>query len=142
MIELVFVIVIMGILASVALPKMAASRTDAQIAKGRSDIASIRSSIVSERQTRLLKGQNSFINKLHDSNTLLFDTNGSSTLMMYGVATKPNSDGHWQPTPSNSTGNWRYVYRIMGVDVAFDYNQSTGTFDCTHSVEQCKYLTE
>ena len=54
MIELIFVIVVLGILAGVAIPKMAATRDEAKIAKGRSDIASIRSAIVTERQTRLI----------------------------------------------------------------------------------------
>ena len=46
MIELVFVIVILGILAAVAVPRLAASRDDAHIAKGRADVASIRSGIL------------------------------------------------------------------------------------------------
>ncbi len=41
MIELVFVIVILGILASVAIPKLAATRDDAQIAKATSEVASL-----------------------------------------------------------------------------------------------------
>ena len=53
MIELVFVIVVIGILAAIAIPKFAATRDDAQIAKGRSDVAAIRAAIVSERQGRL-----------------------------------------------------------------------------------------
>ncbi|MBU1990199.1 type II secretion system GspH family protein, partial [bacterium] len=43
MIELVFVIVVLGILAAIAIPKFATTRTDAIIAKGRADISSIRS---------------------------------------------------------------------------------------------------
>jgi len=39
MIELIFVIVILGILAAVAIPKLAATRDDARIASGASDIA-------------------------------------------------------------------------------------------------------
>jgi prepilin-type N-terminal cleavage/methylation domain-containing protein len=39
MIELIFVIVILGILAAVAIPKLAATRTDAKISKDASDIA-------------------------------------------------------------------------------------------------------
>ncbi|HIO91130.1 MAG TPA: prepilin-type N-terminal cleavage/methylation domain-containing protein, partial [Campylobacterales bacterium] len=38
MIELIFVIVILGILASVAIPKLAATRTDAQIASALAEI--------------------------------------------------------------------------------------------------------
>ncbi len=41
MIELVFVIVILGILASVAIPKLAATRDDAQIAKATSEVSSL-----------------------------------------------------------------------------------------------------
>ncbi len=41
MIELVFVIVILGILASVAIPKLAATRDDANIAKASSEISSL-----------------------------------------------------------------------------------------------------
>jgi general secretion pathway protein G len=39
MIELIFVIVILGILAAVAIPRLTATRDDAQIARGASDIA-------------------------------------------------------------------------------------------------------
>jgi prepilin-type N-terminal cleavage/methylation domain-containing protein len=39
MIELIFVIVILGILAAVAIPKLAATRTDAKISKDASDVA-------------------------------------------------------------------------------------------------------
>ncbi len=41
MIELVFVIVILGILAAVAIPKLAATRDDAQIAKATSEVTSL-----------------------------------------------------------------------------------------------------
>ena len=85
MIELVFVIVVLGILAAVAIPKFAATRDDAQIAKGRSDVAAIRAAIVSERQGRLLQGQSSYINKLDSlgatssNGNILFDTNGTAS---------------------------------------------------------------
>jgi general secretion pathway protein G len=41
MIELIFVIVILGILAAVAIPKLAATRTDAQIAKMATNAATV-----------------------------------------------------------------------------------------------------
>jgi general secretion pathway protein G len=145
MIELVFVIVVLGILAAIAVPKMAASRTDAEYAKGRSDIASIRSAIVSERQQRLLRGESIYISKLHTSATSYFDGNGSGKLLMYGVVPK-NSDGFWK-TGASCTGSspnfvCTYTFRIEGTDVSFDYNQTNGTFDCNHSEDKCKYLTE
>ena len=41
MIELIFVIVILGILAAVAIPKLAATRTDAQVSKMSSNLATV-----------------------------------------------------------------------------------------------------
>jgi len=41
MIELVFVIVILGILASVAIPKLAATRDDAKVAKAASEVSTL-----------------------------------------------------------------------------------------------------
>lgn len=41
MIELIFVIVILGILASVAIPKLAATRDDAKISKAASEVATL-----------------------------------------------------------------------------------------------------
>ena len=151
MIELVFVIVVLGILAAIAVPKLAATRDDAEIAKGRSDIASIRSSIISERQGRLLKGQNSYINKLHQGNAgeiaTLFDSNGSSTLLMYGIATQ-ETNGHWDPTvtqlsSTNGANVWRYRFHILNGTVFFDYNQSNGTFTCNRNSDtKCQALID
>ena len=48
MIELVFVIVILGVLAAVAVPRFVATRTDAQVATARSDLASTQKAIVAK----------------------------------------------------------------------------------------------
>jgi general secretion pathway protein G len=64
MIELVFIIVVIAILAGIAIPKMAATRDDAEISKGRAAVAAIRSGIIAERQKRLLRGQTNFISDL------------------------------------------------------------------------------
>ena len=56
MIELVFVIVIIGILSAVAIPKFAATRDDAIIAKARSTVATIRTGLATLRQKNILKG--------------------------------------------------------------------------------------
>jgi general secretion pathway protein G len=126
MIELVFVIVVLGILAAIAVPKFAATRTDAQIAKGRTEVSAIRSAIVSERQTRLIRGQSNWISSLSTSNTTLFDGNGTSTLLMYGV-TASSSDGHWS-TRDAAAPFRRYRFKIGGKDCDFDYNVTNGRF--------------
>lgn len=56
MIELVFVIVVIGILAAIAVPKLAATRDDAKIAKARATVGALRTAIATERQKRILAG--------------------------------------------------------------------------------------
>jgi general secretion pathway protein G len=125
MIELVFVIVVLGILAAIAIPKFAATRTDAQISKARADIASIRSAILTERQSRLITGDSSWINSLSSSATTLFDGNSTASLLMYGI-TAGTTDGHWSTTESTPYVN--YTYKVGGSDCAFTYSPSNGTF--------------
>lgn len=142
MIELVFVIVVIGILSAIAIPRLAATRDDAQVAKGRSDVAAIRAAIVSERQTRLLQGNTAYTNQLDDASTspgeTLFDNNGTvaNSLLQYGV-TSGTGNGHWQKTGTNA-----YTYTVMGNAVAFTYTQTTGRFDCNHANAGCKLLAE
>lgn len=139
MIELIFVIVVLGILAAVAVPRLSATRDDAEIAKGRSDVAAIRAAIVTERQGRLLQGQSNFIATLDGAaqdteGVTLFDNNN---LLTYGI-TSANRNGHWM-----KSGATAYDYKIMGTDVTFDYNATTGRFDCTNDAdaEECNALT-
>lgn len=127
MIELVFVIVILGILAAIAVPKFAATRTDAEITKGRSDISAIRSAIVTERQGRLIQGSTGYISRLTPaSSTTLFTGDGTRTLLMYGIAAGTGS-GHWQST--NADGK-QYTFTIQSTAVPFTYNATTGIFTC------------
>ena len=56
MLELIFVIVVIGILSAIAVPKFAATRDDAVIARGRNAVASLRSALSTLRQKNILKG--------------------------------------------------------------------------------------
>lgn len=144
MIELVFVIVVIGILSAIAIPRLAATRDDAQIAKGRSDVAAIRAAIVSERQTRLLKGETKYIDHLDHQDEasadgdILFDNNGNATqiLLQYGIASG-STNGHWRKTATDT-----YQYKVLGADTQFKYTQASGTFDCNHADAGCQRLTE
>lgn len=135
MIELVFVIVVLGILSAIAVPKFAATRTDAQISKGRADIASIRSAIITERQSRLIKGDSDWISQLSDNNTTLFTHNN---LLLYGV-TSGKEDGHWERTATN-----KYTFHVGGKNCTFTYDSSAGTFSKGNTVDDnssiCKNL--
>ncbi len=56
MMELVFVIAVIGILSAIAIPKFAATRDDAVVSKGRATVGALRSALATERQKRILKG--------------------------------------------------------------------------------------
>ena len=136
MIELVFVIVVLGILAAIAIPKFAATRTDAIIAKGKSDIASIRSGIISERQSRLIQGQTSFITPANLDSGGLFG--GVLTYPIQSSAT----EGHWYKNGSH------YEFRVGGKVCGFTYSQTNGKFtlDTSYNTDSnsslCKQLIE
>lgn len=151
MIELVFVVVVIGILAAIAIPRFAATRDDAQMAKGRSDVAAIRSAIVSERQTRLLQGNSAYIAALdqgvanNTAGVILFDDNDNNltngALLQYGIQTA-SGNGHWLKVDADT-----YKYTVMGTGVNFDYNSSTGTFTCNRAANgnagtYCKSLID
>ncbi|MDY0117327.1 MAG: prepilin-type N-terminal cleavage/methylation domain-containing protein [Sulfurimonadaceae bacterium] len=144
MIELIFVIVVLGILAAVAVPKFAATRVDAQISKGIADVASIRSGIVSERQSRLIIGSTGYIPNgigtyTYQGRTFKQLDNGGlfGGVLMYGVANDSNKDGAW----SAIAGSGTYVYRAGGISTTFTYTPADGKFDCTKDSGYCNELT-
>lgn len=147
MIELVFVIVVLGILASIAIPRLSATRDDAQVAKGRADVAAIRAAIVSERQSRLMRGESSYINRLQNGNAgdyaTIFDNNGtaSNMLLQYGMATKNNTNGYWDDTVGGNAGAWTYTYRVLNDNTTFTYNNNNGSFTCATGQNKCDLLT-
>lgn len=128
MIELVFVIVVLGILAAVALPKFSETRNQADIAKGRADVATIRTAIANERQSRVILGDATYITKANLNNASgLF-----GGVLTYAI-TDSNTDGNWHATGTSG----EYSYKIDGVSVIFNYYDSTeetvskrGTFGC------------
>ncbi|EDZ61720.1 protein containing prepilin-type cleavage/methylation, N-terminal domain [Sulfurimonas gotlandica GD1] len=129
MIEMVFVIVILGILAAIAIPRFAATRTDAEIAKGRSDIASIRSAIVSERQTQLIRGVSTYMPRLSTGvagDNLFTGSDANRTLLMYGV-----SAGDWAQGIVNAGTTDTYTITINGVTLTFTYTVANGRFTCS-----------
>lgn len=139
MIELIFVIVVLGILSAVAIPKFAATRIDAQISKGRADVSSVRSAIITDRQSRLITGDNKFIEAGTGSAKL--DNGG----LFGGVLTYPitakDASGHWHGR-SGSGATSTVKYKIGQTDVTFTYTRSDGTFSCVKTTTYCSELTD
>jgi len=134
MIELVFVIVILGILAAVAVPKFSATRDDATIAKGRADVASIRSGIITERQARLIKGEHDYIPLGTGAGQI--DYGGLfGGVLMYPISASTGNDG-WSSSTSGT-----YTFKVAGNANTFKYTPADGKFLCT-SGSECDKLTK
>jgi len=135
LIELVFVIVLIGILSSVAIPKFTNLRKNAIISQGRADVASIRSGIINERQARLIKGDSDFIqNGTYEGQ---MDYGGLfGGVLMYPIA-QSNTDNGWSATAGSGT----YVYKVSGSANTFKYTPEDGKFLCV-SGNECDKLTK
>jgi general secretion pathway protein G len=139
MIELLFVIVIIGILASIAIPKLSGTKRQAEIASGRADVAAIRSAIISERQTQLVKGVNTYISTLSDSDTTLFTGDGTRKLLLYGIKAG-NGSGDWSVIAGTTRKS--YNYKVDTTLTRFDYNATSGIFGCTADAGDCNALVD
>jgi general secretion pathway protein G len=150
MIELVFVIVVIGILSAIAIPRFAATRDDAVLVKGKSEVAAIRSGIVMQKSKALLQGDNTglynskfLLTKLDnaalatDGKKLFWFGDGNESNVLENPIYSENSNGHWVKE-SNTT----YVLHLNGEDGNFTYNPASGSFDCNHTIQNCKDLTE
>jgi len=87
MIELIFVIVILGILAAVAIPKLAATRTDAQITKGRADVKTMEKEIqgyvlATGQVDNNLSNMSQAIKKYEGENEAVINTNAKGAKVM------------------------------------------------------------
>ena len=146
MMELIFVIVVIGILSAIAIPRLAASRDDAVLVKVKSQVSAIRSGIAMQKNKNLLEGTTPFIPANLDSVTSynandqrLFNyaDGNTSNILEYPIYSKKNHDGSWVKTAANA-----YSVQISNSAVAFDYNATSGIFDCDHSTQNCKDLTQ
>ena len=64
MTELIFVIIVIGILSAIAIPKFAATSVLARNSKAASELAAVRSALSAERQKRILRGDTAAITSL------------------------------------------------------------------------------
>lgn len=125
MIELVFVIVILGILASIAVPRLITNRDDAEIVKAKTVISSVRSYIQTEKNNNLLAGT---------AGCPKLETNNNNNAFSAALSTPPKE---WE-----KSGN-QYTVKISGKETTFTYDNNTAngcTFQCKASDDLCGKL--
>ena len=116
MVELIFVIVILGILAMVALPRLAGSKKDAEITRAKAEIAAIRSAIQTYRGANLLS-QKPGSGYPEDLKTTTIEeiTNGTKLGSNWTV---------------NEAGN-ELTLTIAGDTTTFNYDKAKGSLTCS-----------
>ena len=121
-IELIFVIVALGILAMVATPRLVSSKEDAEITRIKSEIAAIRSAIQTHRGANLLKQNGSGYPDDLTATRIEEITNGTKL-----------SEKYWSVSES---GNELSV-TIAGRPATFNYDNKTGRLTCKPSDPLC-----
>ncbi len=153
MIELVFVIVVIGILATIAMPKLSATRDDAALAKAKNTVASVRSAISQEAQRRQLAGDYTLIKNVGGKIRLyekpifdFFDGNSSGQRVLEYplVSCKDNkSKGCWvRYDDENGYGVYWYFSPVSSMGRAI-FKVKNNRFVCSSSPSSskiCDYL--
>ena len=138
MLELIFVIVIIGILASIAIPKLWVTRDDAVIAKARTQVGSIRSSIANAYSKNIINGINKCPELEGNENNYVFE----NILKPYPIKTN-QKEINWT-LDGNNSNETNYTVKIDDLSTKFIYEKNTSDncpFDCNGS-SLCKKLTD
>lgn len=125
MIELVFVIVALGILAMVALPRLVSSKEDAEITRVKAEIAAIRSAIQTHRGANLLAQKGGGYPEKLDKKTIEEITNGTKL-----------SEKYWSV---NDSGN-QLTVTIAGRTTTFAYDKTKGSLTCQDTDALCRKI--
>ena len=148
MIELVLVITVIGILATIAIPRFSATRDDAMATRSKSLVANIRTAMSSEVKKKILRADYTPISNLGGSinsyDTPIFDYFDGDTskdrVLEYAPKSCKNSSakGCWM-----RTGTTEYTYKMppgVGSDVKFKVNNNRFECDTSYNAEGCRKL--
>ena len=132
MLELIFVIVVIGILAGVAVPRLFTGVDDAEVAKVQSDVATIRAAISTRYGKNIMAG---------NDNCPSLETDPSDNQLFEGILTYPikRNSGTVKWDGNGSDYNVTLINKTI---VKFEYNTSTDSgckFECK---DNCSIIKE
>ncbi|MGP1506350.1 MAG: type II secretion system protein [Campylobacter sp.] len=138
MIELIFVIVVLGILAGVAIPKLAATRDDATLAAMRANLATIMTAVQTQHGADLIAGNSAW-------KTLNFTTTNKNADTHYNLSSllskpmKINADCTKTRNGFCEGEDNTVIIVVGGKRTKVTFNTADGTFDCgTDAAGVCK----
>ncbi|MGP1528311.1 MAG: type II secretion system protein [Campylobacter sp.] len=138
MIELIFVIVVLGILAGIAIPKLAATRDDATLAAMRANLATIMTAVQTQHGADLIAGNSAW-------KTLNFTTTNKNADTHYNLSSllskpmKINADCTKTRNGFCEGKDNEVKIVVGGKRTTVTFNTPDGTFDCgTDAAGVCK----
>jgi|GEM_PF-323748 len=145
LIELVFVIVILGVLAAIALPRFASTADTAYLSKAQSTLATVRSALATERQKRILRGDTTTnitdlsLDSNNSATTNAFDhfsadvDGNNAEVLRYPVKACSNNTQRacWAHTAGTTAYSYRFPDASEGVDGQADFVLASNRLDCT-----------
>jgi len=148
MMELTFVIVIIGILSAIAVPRFAATRDDATITKAIATVSSVRNAVATERQRRILRGDFTSIGDVALANGVnkpifdFFDGNNTLPVLEYPLRACKDAAarGCWV-----STADTTYIYRMPASTNNISFTLGNNRLTCVTTGAtgpDCRMLTE
>ena len=162
MIELTFVIIIIGVLAAIALPRFSDTADTAYLSKAQSELMAVRSALASERQQRILRGDTTGITSLSCTDTTCpgvptnafdhFSPDGQTNpeyheVVQYPIAACSGTQrACWAVSAGQGTEDRRYTYRFVksteGNDGQAVFALENNRLDCVDShPDDCKLIT-
>jgi len=145
LLEIIFVITLISIISMIAIPKLFLNITSASYTQVKSDIALIRSAIISNKNKNIISGKGeAFISSLDDARInvtyeKLFVGKVGDILLQYPIIStsfEKKEIGKWIKVSAN---NYK-VFIDNKKAIEFVYDSSNGTFDCDYKEDLCKDL--
>ncbi len=121
LIEIIFVLVVIGILASIAIPRFSVSVNDAKLTRAKVQIASVRSGIANAYSTNILAGVLAYPQSLEEGECCFAK-----------VLSEPLKESAW------SLKGESYTLQIASEKTTFSYNNTNGQFACNLKETLCK----
>lgn len=149
MIEIIFVIVIIGILAGVAIPKLFANRDDAYALKLKETVSLIRSGIESYKQNSLYnEGSSKYPDGLcldakKDKGVSCQNNMGAGQFfaaVLKNPVTKGSKQGQWDGWTTSKPETFIHYIDNNKDGYVFQYNSDKGTFKCLNAYTGAKAL--
>ncbi len=137
MLELIFVIVVIGILAGVAIPRLFSGVSDAEIAKVKSDVATVRTAISTRYGKNVMEGNDSCpsLEKNPDDNTTVFENILTYPIKKNTGTVKWDGNGtDYNVTIESKTIHFYYHQNNPDEGCKFECNASASTsadFNCS-----------